>query len=78
MTGCSLVEVAAGSGAAGAWQAQGLPRDAASAENATLVCCAGRRPLAIDPQQQVYRMIQLFILFRHYYIYLNSNKNEIV
>lgn len=65
MTGFSLVEVAAGGGAARAWQAQGLPRDAASAENATLVCSAGRRPLAIDPQQQVCLPTELFITFHN-------------
>lgn len=37
----------------GRWQAQGLPRDAVSAENGLLVTSAGRRPLCIDPQEQV-------------------------
>ncbi|XP_045541953.1 dynein axonemal heavy chain 6 [Papilio machaon] len=53
-----LVGTAAGPGARLAWQSQGLPRDAGSAENATLVVSAGRRPLAIDPQQQANRWIK--------------------
>ncbi|CAG5008063.1 unnamed protein product [Parnassius apollo] len=53
-----LVSVAAGAGAARKWQAQGLPRDSTSAQNAALVCRAARYPLAIDPQQQANRWIK--------------------
>lgn len=40
------------------WNAQGLPRDAVSTENGILVTRAGRWPLTIDPQEQVFYKIK--------------------
>lgn len=50
----SLITVMADSYTVRTWNSQGLPRDAISTENGILVTRAGRWPLTIDPQEQVY------------------------
>jgi dynein heavy chain len=41
------------------WNKFGLPRDRVSRENAVLVTQTGKRPLLIDPQEQVNYTVQL-------------------
>ena len=45
------------------WNACGLPRDRVSTENAILVMQAERRPLLIDPQEQVGLAVRFIMFF---------------
>lgn len=52
--GFSLISTLADAYEIRCWNGFGLPRDQVSTENAVLVTQAGKWPLMIDPQEQVY------------------------
>lgn len=55
------------------WNTFGLPRDQMSTENALLVTQARRWPLMIDPQEQVYSLVLIFIIGINHFLKLILN-----